>query len=336
MDTVTHIVLGACIGEAIAGKQLGKRALFLGAIAQSVPDVDFIGAFFLSTSNNLLAHRGITHSILFSVIATWCLAKLFAWYFRKNKVTTRTWILLFSVNIFTHIFIDSFNAYGTGWFEPFSHRRFSFHTIFVADPLFSLWPFIACIALIYLKVSYAKRKIWWQSAIGLCFAYLAFTNINKLIIDKAVKKVIGEEKLTEENYFTTPSPFNSLLWFVTIKTREGYFAGYHSVFDKDDKMRLQFYPQNDSLLLYVKDTTEAKAILDFAEGFYTLEQWHDTTVLNVLRFGQVVGWYDAKEKFVFHYFLDKPGANKLVTQRGRFERWNEETLESLWWRIKGN
>jgi len=62
------------MGDAFAGKQLGKRALFLGAVAQSVPDIDFIASFWLNTSENPLAYRGFTHSILFVVMITPLLA----------------------------------------------------------------------------------------------------------------------------------------------------------------------------------------------------------------------------------------------------------------------
>src|SRR5579872_3901458 len=145
MDTLTHIVLGACIGESIAGKQLGKKALLVGAIAQSVPDVDFAASFWLPTSSELLAHRGFTHSFLFVVIFAPLLALASKYLFRGSNVRWSRWLLFWGLQIFIHDFIDAFNAYGTGWFEPFSHYRVSFNTIYVADPLFSLWPAIACL-----------------------------------------------------------------------------------------------------------------------------------------------------------------------------------------------
>ncbi len=67
MDSITHIVLGATIGEAVAGKQLGKKAMLIGAIAQSIPDIDFLLAIWLRPIDNLLAHRGFTHSFFFAV-----------------------------------------------------------------------------------------------------------------------------------------------------------------------------------------------------------------------------------------------------------------------------
>ena len=136
MDSFTHIVLGACIGEAIAGKKLGRKAMLMGAIAQSIPDIDFVTTFWLSDSKDIVAHRGITHSILFAVVIMFLSAWLLRYFFRKLKLSWTTWLLLIGVNVFTHLLIDGFNAYGVGWLEPFSHHRFSFHVLFVADPLF--------------------------------------------------------------------------------------------------------------------------------------------------------------------------------------------------------
>lgn len=337
MDSVTHIVLGACIGEAIAGKQLGKRALFLGAFAQSVPDIDFITAFWQSESQHLVSHRGFTHSILFGIIATVVLTQFARWYFKKTVLHAWRWVMLFGLNIFIHVFIDSFNAYGTGWFEPFNKARISFHTIFVIDPLFSIGPLAACIALSFLKRNDDRiKRIWWQAGISLSSVYLLFTIINKLVIDSSVRETLNINHLSQSNYFTTPSPFNSILWYVVIKSDSGFYAGYHSVFDNNKEIDLTYFPKNEHLLLKVKNRNEVQDLIQFANEFYTIEEKKDSLIFNVLRFGQIVGWYDAKEKFVFHYYLDKPGANQLVTQRGRFERWNDTTIHSLWKNIKGN
>ena len=91
MDSLTHIVLGACIGEAVAGKKLGKKAMLLGAIAQSLPDIDFVTAFFLSDTQDIVAHRGITHSLLFIVVGTLVLSFLSDKIFHKTPLSYK-WI----------------------------------------------------------------------------------------------------------------------------------------------------------------------------------------------------------------------------------------------------
>jgi inner membrane protein len=88
------------------------------------------------------------------------------------------------------------------------------------------------------------------------------------------------------------------------------------------------------LLAPIQNQKDVQQLIRFSQGYYTVERWHDTLVFNDLRFGQVVGWYDHSEKFVFHYFLQQPEkSNRFVMQRGRFERWNRKTIRSLQQRI---
>jgi len=335
LDSFTHIVLGACIGEAIAGKKLGKKAMLIGAIAQSIPDIDFITTFWLSDSKDIVSHRGITHSILFAAAITFVSAWLLRYIFKKLNLSWKTWFLLIGINVFTHLLIDGFNAYGIGWLEPFSHHRFSFHVLFVADPLFSIWPFIAFVALLLLRNKSQERRTWWWAGIGLSCLYLVYAIINKTVVDNAVRKNLIAKGISTKNYFTTPTPFNSWLWYTIAKDKNGYYVSYRSVFDSKPQMHFQYFSRNDSLLDLIHNREEVKDMTRFANGFYTVDIKNDTTIFNVLRFGQVVGWHDPKEKFAFYYFLDCPGSNEVVAQRGRFEKWNKETISSFIRRIKG-
>jgi inner membrane protein len=42
MDTVTQIGLGAAVGEAVLGRQVGRRALLWGGICGLLPDLDVL------------------------------------------------------------------------------------------------------------------------------------------------------------------------------------------------------------------------------------------------------------------------------------------------------
>jgi len=68
MDSLTQIVLGAAAGEVVLGKKIGNRAMFWGAVGGTIPDLDVLGKFFLSNIDNLAFHRGISHSVVFSII----------------------------------------------------------------------------------------------------------------------------------------------------------------------------------------------------------------------------------------------------------------------------
>jgi inner membrane protein len=75
MDSITQITLGAAVGELVLGRKVGNRAMMWGAIGGTIPDLDVLANFFLDPVHALAFHRGITHSIFFSILA----AFPFAW-----------------------------------------------------------------------------------------------------------------------------------------------------------------------------------------------------------------------------------------------------------------
>ncbi len=336
MDSLTHIALGACIGEAFFERGFGKKAMIWGALAQSIPDIDFIAATWLSTPQALLAHRGFTHSLLFALLIIPVFALAADKIHKPQNISFRKWLLFFGTEIFVHLFIDAFNNYGVGWFEPFSHLRFSFNAIYVADPFFSLWPGIACLMLILLGPYHRHRKFWWKIGVLLPLGYLAYCTGNKFRINREVKEIFITEHIPHERYFTTPAPLQNWLWYVVAGNDQGYYVGFKSLFDRKAAISFQYFPRNDSLLKGISQQEDLQRLIRFSQQFYTIAQYHDTLVFNDLRFGQIIGWENPKENFVFHYFLKFPKANKLVVQRGRFEKWDWEVVKKLWMRIRGN
>lgn len=311
--------------------------MFYGALAQSIPDIDFIASFWYDTASNLLAHRGFTHSILFALSATLFFALLANHYHKKHQFGYNRWLLFFSIQIFVHLFLDVFNGYGIGLLEPFSHQRFSLNTIFVADPFFSIWPATAFIALLIIKPTENSRKFWWRFGLMGNILYLCYCSFNKRAIDSDVNEIIREQKIAAQDFITTPTPLNNWLWYILVQQKDGCKIGYRSVFDSKKQIDFHYFPKNDSLLLPIKDHEEIQHLLRFSQGYYTAEKWGDTLVFNDLRFGQIVGWHNPNEHFVFHYFLNHiEEENSLVVQRGRFAKWNKETISALAKRIKGN
>jgi len=323
------------MGEAFAGHTVGKKAVLWGILAQSIPDIDFIAATWLDTSSNLLAHRGFTHSILFAVLVSLFMAMLAERWHRPHNISFIRWLCFFGAAIGMHIFLDAFNNYGVGWFEPFSHYRISFNIIYVADPFFSIAPGIAFILLLILRQKNKKRKFWWKFGLGISFLYLSYCCINKAIINQDVKKILAKQAIPYTRYFTTPAPLQSWLWFVVAGNDSGYYVGYRSVFDHR-QMPLQYFPRNSFLLDSMLTKKDVQQLIRFSQQFYTVDKKQDTLLFNDLRFGQVIGWQDPKEAFAFHYYLHPAIDNTLVVQRGRFAKWNRESLAALWKRIKGD
>lgn len=70
MDSLTQIVLGAAVGEAVLGRKLGNRAMLWGGIAGTIPDLDVAANFATDTISALVYHRAFTHSLTFAVLGT--------------------------------------------------------------------------------------------------------------------------------------------------------------------------------------------------------------------------------------------------------------------------
>jgi len=336
MDSLTHIALGACIGEAFFEKGFGKKAMIWGALAQSIPDVDFLASFWLNTPENLLAHRGFTHSILFALLVVPAFALTADKVHHPHNIPFRKWLLFFATEVFVHLFIDGFNNYGVGWLEPFNHTRFSFNVIYVADPFFSVWAGIALVMLIFLNPFSPRRKFWWKFGVILPFLYLSYCTVNKIKMDADAKEIFSRQQIPHQRYFTTPAPLQNWLWFVVAGNDSGYYVGFRSIFDSKKQIAFQYFPRNDTLLEAVEHKEDLQKLIRFSQQFYTVEKYTDTLVFNDLRFGQIIGWQNPKEQFAFHYYLQHPAKNLMVVQRGRFAKWDLEVVKSMWQRIRGN
>lgn len=317
------------------GRKIGRKALVWGALAQSAPDIDFVAGLWMDLPHELLAHRGFTHSILFAGITALLLTLIADRLHRPHNISFARFLRFFLLEIGVHLFLDAFNNYGVGWFEPFSDQRISFHTIYVADPFFTIIPIFAFMWLVWKRASPESRRKWAMAGIIAPMVYLTYAVTNKLTIDLRIRELAEQQRIPYHRYFTTPAPLNNWLWFVVLEDRDGFRVGYRSVFDGNQPLQLRFFPRNDSLLRPVNDHEEVMLLKKFSQGFYTVEQRADTLVFNDLRFGQMIGWKHPDAGFVFHYHLTHPEDNDLVVQRGRFAGWNAHTPMELFDRIKG-
>jgi inner membrane protein len=308
--------------------------MLLGAIYQSIPDVDFLASFFLSPSVNLLVHRGFTHSFPFVLIAAFALSYIGKrWHSKEFSITQ--WMIFVGLEMSIHLVLDSLNAYGVGWFEPFTHLRVGYNIVFVADPLYSIGPGIACVALLIFHQNHRLRSRWAWSGIALSSLYLCFCIFNKTSINHRLEVELKAQNIAFTRYLTTPTAFNNLLWYCVAESDSGFYIGYRSVFDRSAKIEFQFFARNRSLLASIESQDDVKNLVRFSKGYYTVESRKGNLVFNDLRFGRIAGWENPEADFTFHFYLQSPEENRLVVQRGRFAEWNYDTMHSLVNRIQG-
>ena len=112
MDSLTQITLGAAVGELVAGKKLGNRAMLWGAVAGTIPDMDvFIGSLFMDDLGSLAFHRGFMHSftfaLLFSIFMTFLVKRIYDTdYYQKNAHKLTSFITALLLMLFMALIMN--------------------------------------------------------------------------------------------------------------------------------------------------------------------------------------------------------------------------------------
>lgn len=336
MDTFTHIAIGACIGEAFFEKGFGKKAMLWGALAHSIPDIDFVSNLWLSDAEALLAHRGFTHSFFFMAFAVPLFAMTAEKFHRIEQVRLRKWLLFFGVEMLIHLLLDSMNSYGIGWLEPFSHHRFAFNLLYVLDPFFSFFSLVACVLLFWMRKDDPRRSFWWKAGILSVCIYTVFSFYNKFIIDNTIVAALEQKRIRPKRFFTTPAPLQNFLWYIVVETDQGYYTAYKSVLEKNKTVTFNFTQKQYQLARLISDHEEFQHLIRFSDNYYTIDSTDGKLIFSDLRFGQRIGWMHPDDKFVFQFDLKHQSDNQLVIQRGRLYGWNAATLLSYFRRVFQN
>lgn len=152
MDSVTQFLLGASLSGAILGPKIGARALLLGGLVATLPDLDVIPAE--NAIDTMTYHRGFSHS----VIVQTAVAPMIAFAAVKFvKPLAQHWKLtLFTVwlCLVTHSLLDSLTTYGTQIFWPLNAGPpVAYPSIFVIDPVYTLMLLVAVSTLFFRRKS---------------------------------------------------------------------------------------------------------------------------------------------------------------------------------------
>lgn len=330
MDSFTQIVLGAAVGEAAIGKKVGNKALLYGAIAGTIPDLDILSSYFVDTVSALEIHRGVTHSILFSVFGGWFFGWLVSLY--EKSASAREWAWLFFLGFFTHSLLDAHTSWGTQVFWPFGHQ-ISFRNIFVIDPLYTL-PFTIFLILAWRSAVGSRKRSsynWW--GIGLSSAYMLLTILLKLASYQEFTKALDEQGIVYQGIQTKPAPMNTILWTANVETEDAFLIGDYSFFDKHP---IKFYehPKNHHLLNDLKNDDLVQRLIRVTENKYTLIEKEGDLYLNDLRFGMISVKQDG-DKYAFSYKIEQTASGVEITEEVKDREDAKKMLSDLWNRLWG-
>jgi len=159
LDSITHTLFGFTLYGAVNKEEMSrdvkKAALFTAIGASLVPDIDVVSQLWDTNGMYQMWHRGITHSLFMMPIWALLFTALSFIFFG-----VKSWRLYFLalLAVFIHSTSDLFNAWGTGYFEPFSQERITFGTIPIVD--FVVWLIIFSAFLLRRRWRYPRHYLY--------------------------------------------------------------------------------------------------------------------------------------------------------------------------------
>ncbi len=331
MDSLTQIVLGAAVGEAVLGRRVGNRAAIYGAIAGTIPDLDVFVKPFVDTVTALEWHRGITHSILFSVF----MAPVFGWLVSRweKSASWRQWGWLFFWGFLTHPLLDAHTTWGTQLFWPFD-LRLAYKNIFVVDPLYTLPFLIFLILALWRKRADPKRRRLNNIGLLVSSIYLLLTLGLKGITYLEFTEALEEQGIAYAELETKPAPLQSILWTANVDAGDHFLIADYSLFDSQP---ITFYkhPKNHELISEIKDHPKLQRMMKLTNGWFAIKEKDGVLYFNDLRFG-VLSADPKSEAYVFAYKMEQKGDELIFTENEKKPADAKSLLGDLWTRIKGN
>ena len=291
MDSLTQAALGAAVGEIVLGRAIGRRAMAWGAFFGTLPDLDVLAFPWADAVEQLQWHRGLSHSLLLCLLSGPLIGPLLAWHWKKFNVSRKRAGFFVFLAWFTHVLIDVFTAYGTQIWEPFSNARVTTSNLFIIDPLFTL-PLLVGLFVSFFQhrgrsgAAGALRTM--RAGLMLTSLYTLWSLTARAWIDHQVQPAIAALPSPAKDHLIGPTPLNTLLWRIVVRTDDGFFIGYRSVLDARDTpvrwTRLDRDGSPDSL----RSQDAFAAVHWFTEGWWISRHTPEGFLMSDLRLGETL------------------------------------------------
>ncbi|MDT0595749.1 metal-dependent hydrolase [Glaciecola petra] len=284
MDSLTQIALGGAVAYAVAGPQVGRKAILWGVALGTLPDLDVL----LPYGGEVEAftyHRGFSHSLLMHILIT----PIIAWLALKLHPQTSEhkirWVLLVFLCLSTHAILDSFTVYGTQLMWPLTEYPFGVSNLFIIDPLYTL-PLL--VGFIWASLPLKNKPLAFKAnALGLVISslYICWSLGAKVYIDNKVEQALSKRAIVPKAYMSTPAPLNTLLWRIVVMSEGEYHEIYASVFDQVDEVSFNTYSTHPELLDDISQEWGVQRLQWFTKGLYSVRAYGNKVVLSDLRMG---------------------------------------------------
>ncbi|MGJ7456694.1 metal-dependent hydrolase [Halomonas sp. RA08-2] len=284
MDSITQAALGAAIGGAVLGCRLGRKAVLIGAVLGTLPDLDVVIDYGDAVAN-VTEHRGFSHSLFVLTGVATLLALLSARLAPARDITLGRWWAFFGLCLLTHPLLDALTTYGTQLLWPLDVPPAAYPIVFIIDPLYTL-PLLVGTG-VALATGDGRCGPTW--GLALASAYLVFAFGAKQLVEHRLEPVLAERGLAEAPRLVQPTPFNTLLWRVTVVDGDEHHELLVGVLDGDTPPLVETYRRGAELEEVALESPRGRRLDWFAGPFLRYEtrelDGRKTLVVTDLRLG---------------------------------------------------
>lgn len=330
MDSLTQVVLGGAVGEAVLGKKVGNKAVVWGAVAGTVPDLDVFAGVILNPVAQADFHRGLSHSLVFSIVVAPLLGAVISRIHKKEGLSWRPWAWLAFWGLVTHPILDMFTTWGTEFFWPFTNAKIAFNSVFVVDPVYTL-PFLGClIAVLFMRRDSRKRRIVNWIGIVWSSLYLCVGLVNKSVARGVFEGEMAKLEIVTDQYMTRPTPLNGILWGMVAREGDTFWMGYHSLAGAQTSVHLQAY-QSEPMPPELAGMELVQDLQRISKGFLFVQRAENGWLLSDLRYMTTEFELHGGEDFLFNYQLTRDDAGDWqIRQERRMPDLNGEMWGKFW------
>jgi inner membrane protein len=274
-------------------------------------------------------HRGLSHSLLMLPLIGSLIWALFRW--RPGGRVARAparWFWAIQLALITHPLLDAFTVYGTQLWWPLRPPPAMWSSVFIIDPLYTIWLLAACIAAWVLR---ERRGAQRALVVGLVLSsgYLAWSLLAKSMVEREAERSLAAIGLADAPRFSVPMPFNTLLWRVVAMTPEGFVEGERSLVADSGPMVFRRYSSDVTALREVSRLPDVRTLLWFNHGFMKAGTRDGKLVLSDLRMG-------AEPDYTFRFVVARRDGERWVPVPVEQPEWPWEAsrrLSAMWTRI---
>jgi inner membrane protein len=237
------------------------------------------------------------------------------------------WFWAIQLALATHPLLDAFTVYGTQLLWPLPAPPAMWSSVFIIDPLYTVWLLIGCIAAFVLRERTGAQRAL-LAGLALSTAYLGWSLLAKSLVEREADRALAAMGLADAPRFSVPTPLNTVLWRVVAMTPGGYVEGYRSLWADQGPMRFTRHPSNVQALREASAVPAVKRLQWFNRGFMRVRATSGELELADLRMG-------AEPDYFFRFTVARRDGNgqwRAIPPRQARPRRDVGALWSSTWR----